>query len=371
MNTTTFANAHYAELMRFLHELAVIPAPSHHEDARAAACLSWLRDHVPNAVCFIDDAKNVICEIGDTANKPIVLMMAHTDIVFDETVPLAVTNRNGKLFCPGIGDDTVHVAQVLLCAQYAAEHITSDSDVAFVFAANSCEEGQGDLKGCKALMARYGARLREVITFDGYLDVINDRAVGSCRYRIEVDVTGGHSFRDFGNNNAIALLCDIVTELKAIPLPKEHITTFNFGHIAGGTTVNSIASHAQLLYEFRADHVDNLRYMQQAFGVVIDRFRDRCRLTVTSIGERPCASGVDETALEALFARAEQALDGVSQKSRYPTSTDANIPLSMGIPAVCLGFVRGGGAHTTDEYIDENSIFDGFEAALRFTTSYL
>lgn len=369
MDTTTFAAEHQNDLMSLLYDFAVLPAPSHHEDKRADYCLSWLRHHVCEDA-FIDDAKNVIVEIGDTDRKPIVLMMAHTDIVFDNSVPLTVRQEDGKLFCPGIGDDTVHVAQLLFCAKYVAEHL-QDSDVSFVFAANACEEGEGNLKGCKALMARYGDRLKEVITFDGYLDVINDHAVGSRRFKIGVDVTGGHSFRDFGNDNAIAVLADIIVALKAIELPQEHITTCNFGHISGGTTVNSIAGHAELLYEFRADHIDNIRYMQAAFDEIIARFQSRYRVTVETIGERPCADGVREEDLQTLLARCEAAFEGLPTPSRYPASTDANIPLSMGIPAVCLGFVKGGGAHTLEEYIEIDSVQTGFQAALRFVASYL
>lgn len=363
-----FAQAHQQELEALVKELAVIPAPSHHEKARADKCLSWLQARV-NAPSFIDEAHNVICEIGDTAEKPIVLLMAHTDIVFDDTVPLAVTEKDGKWYCPGIGDDTAHVAMLLLCAAYTASR-PSAREVALVFAANTGEEGEGNLKGCKTLMARYGERVREMITFDGYLDTINDTAVGSKRFRIAVDVTGGHSFRDFGADNAIAVMSELVAALNRIPLPREPITTFNFGHIEGGSTVNSIAEHCELLYEFRADRADNLRYMTEQAEQILARFSKQYRVTVTPIGTRPCAEGVDPLHQQALVSRAEAAFEGLPTPGRYPASTDCNIPLSMGIPAVCLGFIRGGGAHTREEYLEAASLADGFRAALRFVASY-
>ncbi|MBQ4617103.1 MAG: M20/M25/M40 family metallo-hydrolase [Clostridia bacterium] len=355
-------------LLTLLEELAVIAAPSGEEQDRAVFCRDWMRRHV-NDSAYIDDALNAVVEIGDTEQNPIVLLMAHTDIVFDRQTPLFVKKENHRWYCPGIGDDTANLAVLLFCASYLQSH-PKERGVSFVIAANAGEEGQGNLKGCKALMERYGDRVREMITFDGYLDTLNDNAVGSKRFLIAVDVTGGHSFRDFGNENAIAVAGELITALSAIPLPSEHITTFNFGHIEGGTTVNSIAAHCELMYEFRADHADNLRYMSERFEQVIDRFRSRAEVTVTDIGQRPCAEGVDRAAWDALIARAEAAFAPLPPLKRYPASTDCNIPLSMGIPSICVGFLHGGGAHTVGEYIEPASLQDGLEAALRLVDSY-
>ena len=267
-NFQQFAKEHHEELLRLTRELAVIPAPSHHEEKRAEYCLSWLQQNV-SADAFMDDAKNVICVIGDP-QRTAVLIMAHTDIVFGEDVPLQITERDGKLYCPGIGDDTAHVAMILLCAKYASQN--PPKDVRLIFCANSCEEGQGNLKGCRALMERYGKELCEVISFDGYLETINDTAVGSSRYRIAVNTEGGHSFRHFGNTNAIAVVAEIVCALQQIPLPQKDITTVNFGRIEGGTTVNSIAQHCEVLYEYRSNNAENLAYMKAEVSRVLSAF---------------------------------------------------------------------------------------------------
>lgn len=361
-----FAKEHHEELLTLIHELAVIPAPSHHEEKRAAYCLDWLQKNVsPHA--FVDEAKNVICIIGDNA-KPAVLFMAHTDIVFGEDTPLGVTEDDGKLYCPGIGDDTAHVAILLLCAKYASQN--PPKDLRFIFAANSCEEGQGNLKGCRALMEKYGKELKEMITFDGYRELLNVKAVGSSRYRIAVDTEGGHSLWNFGNVNAIAVMAELISALQGIPLPGEDITTFNFGNISGGTTVNSIAQHCELLYEFRSDNAENLDYMKEKFNRILEKFQEQYRITITSIGERPCAKGVDPEAQQALVERVENILKEITTPGRTSGSTDANLPLSMGIPAICPGLIGGAGLHTTEEYIVKDSLAPGLAAALKLIDSY-
>ena len=367
-NFQQFAKEHHEELLRLTQELAVIPAPSHHEEKRAEYCLSWLQKNVSKDA-FTDDAKNVICVIGDPDVKPAVLFMAHTDIVFGEDTPLQVTERDGKLLCPGIGDDTAHVAMILLCAKYAAEN--PPKDTRFIFCANSCEEGQGNLKGCRALMERYGKELTQMITFDGYRELLNVKAVGSSRYRIAVDTEGGHSLWNFGNTNAIAVMSELISALQGIPLPGEDITTFNFGNISGGTTVNSIAQHCELLYEFRSDNAENLAYMKEKFNGIIEKFQEKYSITVTSIGERPCAKGVDPAAQQALIERVESILREITTPKHTSGSTDANLPLSMGIPAVCPGFIQGDKLHTTEEYVVKDSLAPGLAAALKLIDSYL
>ena len=362
-----FAKEHEEELLTLIRELAVIPAPSHHEEKRAEYCLAWLHKNVSRDA-YIDDAKNVICILGDPS-KPAVLLMAHTDIVFDESIPLKVTEQDGKLFCPGIGDDTAHVAMILLCAKYTAMNPPKDTRI--IFCANSCEEGQGNLKGCRALMERFGKELSQMITFDGYRELLNVKAVGSSRYRIVVDTEGGHSLWNFGNANAIAVMAELISALQQIPLPKEDITTFNFGNISGGTTVNSIAQHCELLYEFRSDNAENLAYMKENFNSVIEKFKERYQVTVTSIGERPCGKNVDPKAQQALIERVESVLKEITEPKRTSGSTDANLPLSMGIPAVCPGFIQGDKLHTTEEYVVKDSLAPGLRAALKLTDSYL
>lgn len=365
MNIQQFYDEHIDALKELLFELSSIPAPSHEECKRAEFILAILHAHGLHGA-YIDDADNVIVEIGNVESGAI-LIMAHTDIVFSREVRLEITRKDGRLYCPGIGDDTVHVAMLVYCCLYAATHF-KESGQSFIFAFNSCEEGEGNLKGCKKIMERYSKYVREMITFDGYLDVINDRAVGSMRYRIKAKCRGGHSFRDFGNENAISIIARLITYLDHVKLPSGGITTYNFGKIGGGTTVNSIAEECELLYEFRSDDADSLLYMKDFFESVIGEFTEF--VTWECIGVRPCARGVDESRQTALIQRVESIFDELPTPSRYPASTDCNIPLSLGIPSVCVGFISGGGAHTVGEYIDEDNIGIGFYTALRLIQSY-
>lgn len=359
------------ELLALTEALAQIPAPSGEEDARADFCLRWLeKNGVP---AEIDAAGNVVAELGDQ-QAPAVLFLAHTDIVFDASTPLVLRQEGEKLFCPGIWDDTVHVAFLLLCARWMKKQMLPDG-LRFVFAADTGEEGQGNLRGCRALMERYGSSLREVIAFDSSLHTVNTDAIGSSRYRITVESKGGHSFRDFGGENAIAVLASLVARLDGQALPEQGITTYNFGRIEGGTTVNSIAQHASLLYEYRADRMVNLAFMKRNFEQAIAELRSRMdgTLTVESLGERPCTGEIDEQAQEALIRRVGDAFlaAGLPEPTRTLGSTDCNLPLSMGIPAVCIGLANGGGAHSTEEYLLPDSIPAGIEVIRNLLASYL
>lgn len=359
------------ELLTLTEALSQIPAPSGEEDARAEFCRRWLESNgVPSE---IDETGNVIVELG-SKDAPAVLFLAHTDIVFDASTPLVPQREGEKLFCPGIWDDTVHVAFLLLCARWMKQQTLPDG-LRFVFAADTGEEGQGNLRGCRALMERYGGSLREVIAFDSNQQTVNTGAVGSARYRVTIEGKGGHSFRDFGAENAIAVLAALITRLDGQPLPEQGVTTYNFGRIEGGTTVNSIAQRASLLYEYRADRMANLAFMKRNFEQAIADLCSRMdgKLTVEPLGERPCTGEIDESAQEALIRRVGEAFlaAGLPEPERTLGSTDCNLPLSMGIPAVCIGLADGGGAHSTGEYLLPDSIPSGIEAIKHLLDSYL
>ena len=368
----TYIEAHREEAYALLLELAQIPAPSNHEEARAEFCRAWLEAQGAEGV-YIDEALNVIYPIGCDGEGPLTVYMAHSDVVFPDTDPLPLSVEDGRIYCPGVGDDTANAVALLMAAKYLAANRPTLREGGVLLVINSGEEGLGNLKGCRAVMARYGDRVKEFVTFDGYAEGISHRAVGSRRYRVEVDTEGGHSYGKFGNRNAIAYLASLIDTLYTVKVPEGGKTTFNVGTISGGTSVNTIAQHAEMLYEFRSDVFEHLDVMERHFRAAVEFYRTKgIEVTVTLLGERPCGIAIDEEAHQALMRRAALAVAnhyGLEAKFRAG-STDCNIPLSMGIPAVCVGCVRGGGAHTREEYVEIDSLAPGLGVAFALILSH-
>jgi len=364
-NVYNYIREHSEEAFSLLTQLAQIPAPSHHEERRASFCLNWLKQHGAEDA-YIDDALNVLCPIGCTQEKELVVFMAHSDVVFPDTTPLPLSVSDGKLYCPGVGDDTANVVALLMAARYIVQNNLRPKDYGVLLVVNSCEEGLGNLKGCRKIMEDFGHRVREFVTFDaGVFTVIND-AVGSRRYKIEIATEGGHSYSAFGNRNAIACLAELISELYTVQVPLIGKTTYNVGTITGGTSVNTIAQYAQMLYEFRSDKREALEIMENTFRRILSSHREKgLDITVTQVGDRPCSGEVAPDAQVQLSRRAADAVyHNFGRIAGYGVgSTDCNIPLSMGIPAVCVGCADGAGAHTREEFVYIDSLVPGMGVA--------
>ena len=357
----TYIDAHRQEAYELLLELAQIPAPSNHEEKRAVFCRNWLQKQGARGV-YLDDALNVIFPVGCTRTNELVVFMAHSDVVFPDTEPLPLKVEEGRIYCPGVGDDTANVVALLMAAKFLAEYGLTPPDYGLLIVINSGEEGLGNLKGCRKIMEVFGDRIREFITLDDQSFKGVNRAVGSGRFRIEVETGGGHSFNDFGKTNAIAVLASMIAELYQAQVPDRGKTTYNVGTISGGTSVNTIAQHAEMLYEFRSDEQESLPAMQQHLDRIIREYRSKgVSVTVTPVGERPCGVLIDSERMEALQERAQKAaLRRYGHEISFGSgSTDCNIPLSMGIPAICVGCCRFRGAHTREEYVEAESLHRG------------
>lgn len=368
-----YTEASQQELEELILTLCRIPAPSHQEDARAAFCLDWFQKAGGKDV-HIDEAKNVICRWNAGADKPLLIFMAHTDTVFPDLEPMEPVVESDKIYCPGVGDDTANLAVLMLSARYLLQHdIASDYEVLFV--ANSCEEGLGNLKGSRQLMRDYVSRTAAVISFDGYMQGISNRAVGSARYKVTLRTEGGHSYGSFGNRNAIHLLASMITTLYDIKIPDGlGRTTYNVGLIEGGTSVNTIAQNASMLYEYRSDDRKGLAFMKNAFEKVVEAYRAMdIPVEVELIGERPCSGTPDPEKMRMLEETASAVIRtyGGMNPGFGAGSTDCNIPLSMDIPAICPGVVTGGKAHTREEFIDRDSLGPGLKVGLSLMLSLL
>lgn len=367
-----WCEVHFEEQLALLKELAAIPAPSHHEEKRAEFILRWLRENgADNA--HIDPALNVILPFDCEGQDNILVYMAHMDVVFPDTQPLPVRVEDGKLYAPGVGDDTANVTALLMCAKYLLSKGPKPREpVLIVF--NSCEEGLGNLKGVRQIMGDYAGRIKAVVSFDGQYTSIVNRAVGSERWRVTVSTRGGHSYAAFGNPNAIAYLSDFICKLHSQPVPQipDRKTTYNVGTITGGTSVNTIAQNAEMTYEYRSDDRGALAQMREQFRALLkDAECPDAHFEVELLGERPCGGGVPEDAGRELFDWCSATVAEVTGEVPPPRSgsTDANIPLSLGIPAVTFGLYYGEGAHTRQEYVEIDSLLPGMKIGLGLVAS--
>ena len=351
------------DLLKLIRDLCAIPAPSNHEELRAAFCKEWFEQNGGTNV-EIDEALNVICPCGVTADNDIVVFMAHTDTVFPEMEPLPFREEDGKYYSPGVCDDTANLAVLMIVARWFLQG-GYQPKCGILFVANSGEEGLGNLKGSRAICDRYGDRMKELITLDGvsFAEFVN-HAVGSHRYRVTVRTEGGHSFSKFGNRNAIRCMASLIDSLYSVKVPEENgsKTTYNVGIISGGTSVNTIAQECEMLYEYRSDHKNCLAAMEKMFYAMVEAYRATgIEVEAERIGERPCSGDLDPVRYQALMDRAAESLrDVIGVEPKYRSgSTDCNIPLSRGIPAVCISVVTGAGCHTRTEWLELASLQKG------------
>lgn len=359
------------ELITLLTALCRIPAPSGQEGRRAGFIQRWLRDECGLAA-FIDGAQNVLmpfsfpvspsCSIDAAPVSafqktcfPAPLFMAHTDTVFPDTEEMPVSRSGGRLYSPGVGDDTACVAILMLYLKYKKQELL-DSRKPLLFAFNSCEEGLGNLKGSRRIMEDYGRFISQVTSFDGGVKGICNHAVGSLRWQITIRTKGGHSYNDFGNANAIEVMSGLIRQLYLQKVPDTGRSTYNVGTISGGTSVNTIPQSCTCLFECRSDIRENLAQMEESFQQILKRLqkaRPDIRISVSLVGERPCGGNVNAEKQQTLTRRALSSIRKISGQTPVvgSGSTDCNIPLSMGIPAICFGGLMGDGVHTREEYV--------------------
>lgn len=374
MNAKDFAQSNASAIFATLKELCLIPAPSHHEEKRAEYCKAWLEANGAKGV-YIDDALNVVFPINAEGSNELTVFEAHTDTVFPDMVSLPYHEDDEKIYCPGVGDDTESLTALLYVAKYFIENnLKPEKGVLFV--CNSCEEGLGNLKGTRQIFGDYEGRISQFVTFDcGNFDRITIDCVGSHRYEVTVKTPGGHSFGKFGSKNALAELSKIVTKIYEIQVPvKENTkTTYNVGSIEGGTSVNTIAQEAKMLCEYRSSEYEYLELMHGKFAEIFENAKaDDVDVIVDLIGERPC-SNIDKSLQNALVEKCTAVYKayGISDVAYGSGSTDCNIPLSLGIPAVALSTYTGSGCHTREEYVEKATVLPGLERAIALAEELL
>jgi acetylornithine deacetylase/succinyl-diaminopimelate desuccinylase-like protein len=341
-----------------------IPAPPFHEAARAA----YLKKLLLAAGLRVetDAIGNVIGELAGSSPE-IVMITAHMDTVFPEGTNVTVKRDGGRLLAPGISDNgTGLAALVALARAFHEAKIKTKSTVLFV--ADVGEEGEGNLRGMRVLADTYRKNLKYVIALDGSAtEYVTTAALASRRVEITVTGPGGHSWSDFGVPNPIHALGRGIARFVTARVPESPRTSFNVGEIEGGTSVNSIPSRAVMKVDLRSESESELAKlegflrtsMQSGIEEEMASGRERgmsgssnaLELKTIVLGVRPAGDLPENSPLLAALLAADMRLGNRSRRER--SSTDANIPLSLGIHAISLGAGgRSGGAHTLEEWYD-------------------
>lgn len=365
---------HQPQLRQWLLEAVRIPAPPFAEQVRA----NWMLERFQQLGLsnpHIDEAGNAIAELNPIPSTldPVVLVSAHLDTVFPAGTscePIAPPD-SPRIYAPGVCDNAAGLTGLLAIAA-AMQHANILPPVSIVFAANVGEEGEGDLRGIRHLFEQspYANRIAAALVLDGSgSSAAVTRALGSLRFRITVTGPGGHSWSDAGAPNPILILSRVLLQLAAIPLPEEPLTTLNVGSISGGTSINSIPESASALLDLRSTDPEQLAATAAEIRQITESILPSAaahnatvsvKLGIETIGNRPAGALPMHSPILQTLRAVDRHLN-IRTELRLG-STDANIPIARGVPALALGTGgSGGGIHTLQEWYDPT----GRETALR------
>ncbi|MBE3558539.1 MAG: M20/M25/M40 family metallo-hydrolase [Ktedonobacteraceae bacterium] len=355
------AFAYKEPVVELAQRICAVPAPTGQEQQRAALVASLLRER--NYEPEIDEISNVYVRRGQHNERPVLMLLAHTDTVFPADTPLRIERDGDVLRGPGIGDNSLSVAAMIILLEIL-DKLGIETGADIVVVANVGEEGLGNLRGARAAVERYRHDLGAVIAIDGRIGYIVNTAVGSKRWRVTVRGPGGHSFGSFGTPSAIHGLGRIIAAIAALEVPRQPRTTYNVGMIEGGTSINTIAPQATALIDMRSVDVATLERLAEQVRQIVEREAGPgLQTNIEVLGERPAGRCAQDNPLVRLAVRS---LRWVGYEPEFTaSSTDANIPLSLGIPAVCVGVTRTERAHTVEEWLAIPSIPAGLAQLLR------
>jgi tripeptide aminopeptidase len=361
---TEFITSDQERFVRELIALTEIPAPPFKETARAKAFMALLQQHGLADVEMDGEGNVTGLRRGTGVTPGLVVVSAHLDTVFPEGTDVKVKRQGTRLAAPGVGDDTRGLALVLaLIRALDAGKFRTEADILFV--GNVGEEGEGDLRGIKFLLqkGKYKDRIRQMLVIDGNdSDVITNGGVGSKRYRVAFKGPGGHSYGAFGLVNPAYAMAGAIARFSRIEVPSSPKTTYGIGVVRGGTSVNSIPFEVSMDVDMRSESCAELKKVDDQFLALLREAVAEENATRSTkqgsieadpkvIGERPCG---ETPRSSPIVQTAAAAISAFGLTPRYSiSSTDANIPMSLGIPAITIG--RGGPGdrtHSLDEWTD-------------------
>jgi acetylornithine deacetylase/succinyl-diaminopimelate desuccinylase-like protein len=346
-----------------------IPAPTGDEAQRAAWVESQF-ERLALADIARDGLPNVYARLPGKSRSPALLVSAHTDTVFPPQTDLTIRHdpAQRRLYGPGIGDNSTGVAALLTLAETLRSLPPPPVDIWLV--ANCGEEGLGDLRGMRGAATRLNGQIGASVVIEGTgLKRVVHRALGSRRYRIRVTAPGGHSWSDFGSASAIHVLAQVAAAFTHLHPPTNPRTTFNIGRMGGGTSVNTIAQSAELELDLRSEEATALHAIVAQVLTIVQGVQQQWadqQVTISTevIGDRPGGGIAEEHPLVQAAFQSLAASGLTVHNSLNISSTDANIPLSMGIPAVCIGITEGGNAHRLEEWINTDLLPVGMKHLL-------
>jgi tripeptide aminopeptidase len=355
------------QLAHWQMEMARIPAPPFGESARG----EWLAERFREVGLDdvrIDDVGNVFGTHPGFGRRYVALS-AHIDTVFPANTPLNIRQQGSRFYGPGVSDNGAGVTALLAIAALLRS-VRLRHALPFVFIGNVGEEGEGDLRGMRHIFStpRWKDSIAYSLVLDGAgADTIVAEALGSRRFEVIVRGPGGHSWSDFGAPNPIVILAKAIEAFTATPVPTAPKTTFNIGVIRGGTSVNSIPESASMKVDIRSTSMSEMEQLEQSLRLALNRAaedetmaaeirssvqkRPGVGCEVVVIGNRPAGELPSGARILQVVRAVDSQLGNAAQVQR--ASTDANIPLSLGLEAVAIGGGgSGGGAHTLQEWFD-------------------
>jgi acetylornithine deacetylase/succinyl-diaminopimelate desuccinylase-like protein len=352
------------EIVEQIIAIQQVPAPTFAEAQRAHYMTAQFRA-AGVAEVERDALHNVFARLpGGDANRPPLVVSAHLDTVFPVATDLATRREGTLVYGPGIGDNSTGLGGLLVLAQTLIDRaLPHAADIYLV--ANVGEEGLGDLRGMRAVVERFGGRAVYVVVEGGLFGQLTHQAIGVRRYRIEVTAPGGHSWGGFGAASAIHVLGHLIAAIDRLEVPAAPKTTYNVGIIEGGTSINTIANDARLWLDLRSESpqalerlVGQVQALLQDVNATHAAAENGVRVVAEQVGNRPAGAVGRDTPVVAYADAALRAV-GCSDVRYIVSSTDANVPLSRGYEAVCLGLTHSGNSHRPDEYIDVTHLPDG------------